>query len=147
MAGDSQSTMKSVNPHPMKIDVVKFDDTNNFGCGDVRWWMHWCHQTLKTLYDWEKNRRRPLKRIGTSWIWRLWTYKVLFNTRHQVSCVVWDCRKEAVGDPRKKYLTKIIKLRLQLKRSFTASSWREDSPLTNTWITTPSFLRTHETNN
>ena len=31
MAGESQSTVKSVNPHSMKIDVVKFDGTNNFG--------------------------------------------------------------------------------------------------------------------
>jgi len=31
MAGESQSMVKSVNPHPMKIDVVKFDGTNNFG--------------------------------------------------------------------------------------------------------------------
>jgi len=31
MDRESQSTGKSVNPHPMKIDVVKFDGTNNFG--------------------------------------------------------------------------------------------------------------------
>ena len=31
MAGDSQSTVKSVNPHLMKIDVIKIDGTNNFG--------------------------------------------------------------------------------------------------------------------
>jgi len=31
MAGDSQSMVKSVNPHLIKIDVVKFDDKNNFG--------------------------------------------------------------------------------------------------------------------
>ena len=31
MAGESQSTAKSVNPHPIKIDVVKFDGTKNFG--------------------------------------------------------------------------------------------------------------------
>ena len=37
MAGDSTSTrdgtstVKSVNPHPLRIDVVKFDDKNNFG--------------------------------------------------------------------------------------------------------------------
>jgi len=31
MTGESQSTMKTLNPHPMKIDVVKFDGTNNFG--------------------------------------------------------------------------------------------------------------------
>ena len=31
MAGDSQSAVKSVNHLPTKIDVVKFDGTNNFG--------------------------------------------------------------------------------------------------------------------
>ena len=30
MVRDSQSTVKFVNPHPMKIDVINFDDTNNF---------------------------------------------------------------------------------------------------------------------
>ena len=30
MAGDSTSMVKSVNPHPLRIDVVKFDDKNNF---------------------------------------------------------------------------------------------------------------------
>ena len=28
MAGESQFTVKSVNPHPMKIDVVKFNGKN-----------------------------------------------------------------------------------------------------------------------
>jgi len=31
MAGGSKSTAKSINPHPLKIDVVKFDGKNNFG--------------------------------------------------------------------------------------------------------------------
>ena len=31
MAENSESTMKTVNNHPSKIDVVKFDSTNNFG--------------------------------------------------------------------------------------------------------------------
>ena len=31
MAEDSTSVMKSMNPHPLKIDVVKFDGKNNFG--------------------------------------------------------------------------------------------------------------------
>ena len=31
MAGDSQSTVKSLNPYSLKIDVVKFDGKNNFG--------------------------------------------------------------------------------------------------------------------
>ena len=31
MAGDSTSTVKSVNPHPLRIDMVKLDGKNNFG--------------------------------------------------------------------------------------------------------------------
>ena len=31
MAGNSQFMVKIVNNHPSKIDVVKFDDMNNFG--------------------------------------------------------------------------------------------------------------------
>ena len=30
MAGGSKSTVKIINPHPLKIDVVKFDGKNNF---------------------------------------------------------------------------------------------------------------------
>jgi len=86
MAGESQTTVKSMNPHPMKIDVVKFDGMNNFRM----WWyevmMHWRHQTLKSLYDWKKSRRRLLKRIETRWIGRMWSDKVLFDARYQVSC-------------------------------------------------------------
>ena len=31
MVGDSTSTVKSMNPHLLRIDVVKFNDKNNFG--------------------------------------------------------------------------------------------------------------------
>ena len=31
MARDGTSTVKSVNPHPLRIDVVKFNSTNSFG--------------------------------------------------------------------------------------------------------------------
>ena len=31
MAGDSTSTVKIMNPHPLKIDVVRFNGKNNFG--------------------------------------------------------------------------------------------------------------------
>ena len=31
MAEDSTSMVKSMNPHPLKIDLVKFDGKNNFG--------------------------------------------------------------------------------------------------------------------
>jgi len=30
MARDRNSMVKSVNPHPLRINVVKFDDKNNF---------------------------------------------------------------------------------------------------------------------
>ena len=30
MAGDSTSTVKSVNPYPLRTDVVKFNGKNNF---------------------------------------------------------------------------------------------------------------------
>ena len=35
MVGDSTSTVKSVKPHPLRIDVVKFGRTTSV-CGDVR---------------------------------------------------------------------------------------------------------------
>ena len=31
MTEDGTSMVKSMNPHPLKIDVVKFDGKNNFG--------------------------------------------------------------------------------------------------------------------
>ena len=31
MAGDSTSMGKIMNPHPLKINVIKFNDKNNFG--------------------------------------------------------------------------------------------------------------------
>jgi len=31
MARDSSSTVKTMNPHSLKIDMVKFDGRNNFG--------------------------------------------------------------------------------------------------------------------
>ena len=36
MAGDSTSTVKSVNPHPLRIDVVKFETRTTSVCGGVR---------------------------------------------------------------------------------------------------------------
>ena len=29
----------------------------------------------------------------------VWSHNVLFDTRHQVSCVIWDFYKKDVGDP------------------------------------------------
>ena len=65
MAGDSIFTVKSVNPHPLRIDVVKFDCKNNFGM-----WGCEVMDTLTTSYlentlRLEKNHETLLKRIGT----------------------------------------------------------------------------------
>ena len=62
---ESTSTVKFMNLHSLKIDVVKFDDKNNFG-------MWRCEVmdalTVSNLEDtlWlEKNATLLLKRIGT----------------------------------------------------------------------------------
>jgi len=36
MAKVNQSTVKIMNIHCSKIDMIKFDGTNNFDCGDAR---------------------------------------------------------------------------------------------------------------
>ena len=36
MARDNTFMVKFVNPHPLRIDVVKFDGKNNFGMWRVR---------------------------------------------------------------------------------------------------------------
>ena len=41
MAGDSSSTVKIVNPHPLKINVVKFDGKNNL--------VMWRYEVMDTL--------------------------------------------------------------------------------------------------
>ena len=41
MAKNSTSTVKIMNPHPLKIDVVKFDGKNNFGM--------WRYEVMDTL--------------------------------------------------------------------------------------------------
>ena len=41
MTGDSQFAVKFVNHHPTRIDVMKFDDTNNFGM--------WRYEVMDTL--------------------------------------------------------------------------------------------------
>ena len=64
MAGYSTSTVKFVNPHPLRIDVVKFDGKNNFGMWRCEV-MDALTATLKTLYGWRKSSRLLLKRTGT----------------------------------------------------------------------------------
>ena len=65
MAGDSTSTVKSVNPQPLRIDVVKFDGKNNFGMWRCEVMDALTVQILKTLYGWRKSVILLLKKIET----------------------------------------------------------------------------------
>ena len=65
MDEDSQSSVKFVSHLLTKIDVVKFDDTNNFEMWTCEVMDALTHQTSKTLYVWKKSRRRLLTKIGT----------------------------------------------------------------------------------
>ena len=55
MAGDSTSTVKFMNTHPLKIDVVKFDGKNNFGMWRCEVMDVLTASNLETLYGWRKS--------------------------------------------------------------------------------------------
>ena len=65
MAGDSTSIVKSVNPHPLRIDVVKFDCKNNFGMWGCEVMDTLTTSNLKNTLRLEKKHETLLKRIGT----------------------------------------------------------------------------------
>jgi len=88
-----------------------------FKCGDVRWWMHWQRQTLKTLYGWRKKPEATSEEdwdkmnqtacgLIRSYVTQDIKYHVLLETSTRQ---LWEILE-------KKYLTKIIESRLQLKR-------------------------------
>jgi len=60
IVGDSISTVKSVNPHPLKIDVVKFDGKNNLGI-----WRYKVMDAL-TISNLEDTLRLDKKRDSTT---------------------------------------------------------------------------------
>jgi len=85
MVGDSRSTVKFVNPHLMKIDVVKFDDKKNF----EMWRCEVIDARMATnLEDTLRLKKKPEKTSEQDVQDRMWSHKVLFDIRHQVSCVV-----------------------------------------------------------
>ena len=65
MTEDSTSTVKSMNSHPLKIDVVKFDGKNNFDMWRCEVMNALMASNLETLYDWRKSVILLLKKIGT----------------------------------------------------------------------------------
>jgi len=65
MAGDNTSTVKFVNPHPMRIVVVKFDGKNNFGMWRCEVMDALTASNLEDTLRLEKNAILLLKKIGT----------------------------------------------------------------------------------
>ena len=62
MAEESTS-IRTMNPHP-RIDVVKFNGTNNFGMWRCEMMDALTASISKTLYDWRRSETQPLKKIG-----------------------------------------------------------------------------------
>ena len=113
MAGDSISTVKSVNSHPLRIDVVKFDGKNNFdmwrcevmdaltvvNLEDTLWLEKKCKTT--TEENWNK-----MNRMACVLIRSYLTQDIKYHVLHETSArQLWEILK-------KKYLTKSIESRL-----------------------------------
>ena len=64
MAGDGISTVKFVNPHPLKIDVVKFDGKNNFGMWRCKEMDALTASNLEDTMRLEKKRDSTTEKIG-----------------------------------------------------------------------------------
>ena len=98
MAGDGTSTVKSVNPHPLRINVVKFDGKNNFGM--------WRCQVMDALMasnledtlllekkrgstteeDWDK-----MNRTACGLIWSCLTQDIKYHVLHETSArQLWE---------------------------------------------------------
>ena len=61
IAGDSTSMMKFVNPHPLRIDVVKFDDKNNFSMWRCKVMDELTTSNLKDTIQLEKKRESTIE--------------------------------------------------------------------------------------
>ena len=64
MAGKDTSMEKSLNPHPLRINVVKFNGTNNFGMWRCEVIDALTASNLEDIYDWRRRKTQPLKKIG-----------------------------------------------------------------------------------
>jgi len=65
MDGDSTSTVKSANPHPLRINVVKFDGKNTFGMWRCEVMDALTASNLEDTLRLEKKHNSTLKKIGT----------------------------------------------------------------------------------
>jgi len=65
MTEDSISTVKFINPHPLRIDVVKFNDKNNFGIWRCEVMDALTTSNLEDTLRLRKGVILQLKKIGT----------------------------------------------------------------------------------
>jgi len=65
MAEEDTSSGKLMNPHSLRIDVVKFNDTNNFGMWRCEVMDTLTASNLEDTLRLEKSAHQQLKKIGT----------------------------------------------------------------------------------
>ena len=116
MAGESTSSVKSKNSHPLRIDMVKFDDKNNFGMWRCEVMDALTTSNLEDTLRLEKKRASTteedwdkMNRTACGLIRSYLTQDIKYHVLHEISArQLWDILE-------KKYLTKSIESRLQLK--------------------------------
>jgi len=116
MAGDSTSTVKFMNSHSLRIDVVKFDSKNNFSMGKCEVIDALTASNLEDTLRLEKKRVSTIEedwdkmnRMTYSLIMSCLTQDIKYHVLHETSArQLWEILE-------KKHLTKSIESRLQLK--------------------------------
>ena len=117
MAGGSTSIVKTINPHPLKIDVVKFDGKNDYGMWRCKVIIALKASNLKDTLRLEKKPKATseqdwdkMNRMRCGLIRSYLTQDIKYHVLHETSVrKLWEILE-------KKYLTKSIESRLQLKR-------------------------------
>jgi len=64
MARESQAAVKSMNPHPIKIDIIKVNGTNNFRMWRCEVMDALMASNLEDTLRLKKSQRRLLKGVG-----------------------------------------------------------------------------------
>ena len=116
MAGEGTSSGKFMNPHPLRIDVVKFDGKNNFGMWRCEVMDALTASNLEDTLRLEKKRDSTVEedwdkmnRTACDLIRSYLTQDIKYHVLHETSMrQLWEILE-------KKYLTKNIESRLQLK--------------------------------
>jgi len=117
MVRDSTSMVKTMNPHPLKIDVVKFDGKNNFEMWRCEVMDALTASTLENTLRLENKHETTseenwdkMNRTACGLIRSCLTHDIKYHVLYEISArQLWEILE-------KKYLTKSIEPCLQLKR-------------------------------